>query len=58
MAKVVRCRDAGADCDFEARAETEEELFKMVAEHAREAHGMEEVPPETLEKVRAAIREE
>ncbi|MFQ5894818.1 MAG: DUF1059 domain-containing protein [Nitrospinota bacterium] len=58
MAKVIRCRDVGADCDFEARAETEEELFKIVAEHAKNVHGMEEVPPETLEKVRAAVREE
>lgn len=58
MAKVVRCRDAGADCDFEARAETEEELFKLVAEHAKDAHGMEEIPPEMIEKVRSLIREE
>ena len=29
MAKVVNCRDVGVDCDFEARAETEEELFHL-----------------------------
>ncbi|MEE8209858.1 MAG: DUF1059 domain-containing protein [bacterium] len=58
MAKVVRCRDAGADCDFEARAETEEELFQLVTEHAKAEHGMEELPPEMVEKVRSLIREE
>ncbi len=46
MALVVNCRDVGADCDFEARADTEEELFKILTEHAKSGHGMEEIPPE------------
>lgn len=58
MALVVNCRDVGADCDFETRADTEEELFKILAEHAKSGHGMEEIPPELVEKVRAVIREE
>ena len=58
MAKVLRCKDVGMDCDFEARAETEEALLKQAAEHAAEAHDMHEIPPDVLEKVRAAIRNE
>jgi predicted small metal-binding protein len=58
MAKVINCRDVGADCDFEARAETEEELFVILREHARTGHGMEDIPPELVEQVRSAIREE
>ncbi len=58
MALVVNCRDVGADCDFEARAETEEEPFKILAEHAKSGHGMEEIPPELVEKIRAVIRVE
>ncbi|MEE9519194.1 MAG: DUF1059 domain-containing protein [bacterium] len=58
MALVVNCRDVGADCDFEARADTEEELLKILAEHAKSGHGMEEIPPELVEKVRAVIRVE
>jgi predicted small metal-binding protein len=58
MAKVLRCRDVGMDCDFEARAETEEEILKKAAEHADAAHNMKEIPEEVLEKVRAAIRDE
>ena len=27
MAKIVRCRDVGVDCDFEARGETEKEIW-------------------------------
>jgi predicted small metal-binding protein len=58
MAKIIRCRDVGMDCDFEARAETEEELLKKVAEHAGTSHEMTEIPEEVLTKVRAAIKDE
>ena len=58
MAKVVRCRDVGVDCDFEARAETEEEVLQKCAEHAKNDHGMAEIPPELAEKVQAAIHDE
>lgn len=58
MALVVNCRDVGADCDFEARADTEEELFKILQDHAKSGHGMDEIPAELVEKVRGVIREE
>jgi len=58
MAKALRCRDVGMDCDFVARAETEEEILKKAAEHAATAHEMKEIPEEVLEKVRAAICDE
>jgi predicted small metal-binding protein len=58
MAKVVRCREVGVDCDFEARGETEQEVLDKCAEHGRTAHGMQELSPELVQKVRAAIREE
>jgi len=58
MAKVLRCRDVGMDCDFVARAETEEEILKQAAEHVQTVHEMKEIPEELVEKVRAAIRDE
>lgn len=58
MAKVLRCRDLGMDCDFVARAETEEELLQKAAEHAAAEHNMTEISEEVLAKVRAAIRDE
>ncbi len=58
MAKVIQCRDIGMDCDFVARAETEEEILKKAAEHAQTVHNMKEIPEEVLAKVRAAIRDE
>lgn len=57
MAKRIRCADVGPDCDFEAMADTEEELLELVAEHADRAHGIEEVSPEMERKVRDAMRD-
>ena len=58
MGKVLKCRDAGADCDFEARGATEEDILRQVAEHVKKDHGMTEISPDLLAKVKAAIREE
>ncbi|HSF32203.1 MAG TPA: DUF1059 domain-containing protein [Candidatus Tectomicrobia bacterium] len=58
MAKVLRCKDVGMDCDFEVRATTEDEILRQAGEHAHTAHGMKEIPPEVVAKVRAAIRDE
>lgn len=58
MALVVHCRDVGFDCDGICKAESEEELFKQVAEHASSAHGVVEVTDEIVEKVRSVIQTE
>lgn len=58
MAKVITCRDVGMDCDFVARGETVEDVLQACAKHGKEAHGMDEIPPELAEKVKAAIRDE
>ena len=58
MAKVLRCRDVGFDCDGVIRAETEEEILKKAAEHAQTVHNLKEITEEVVEKVRAAIRDE
>ncbi len=46
------------DCDFIARADSEEEILKKAAEHAAETHDMKEIPEEVLSQVLAAIRDE
>ncbi len=55
MTKELRCREVGVDCDWVATGETEEEIMKKAAEHAKKDHGMNEIPPELVQKVRAAI---
>jgi len=57
MAKMLRCRDVGVDCDHVIRAETEEELMRKCAEHAKTAHGMTEISPELAAKVKSAIKD-
>jgi len=56
--KALSCRDAGVDCDFVVRGETEEELFRNALEHGRTFHGMKEIPKDLQEKMRSLIREE
>jgi len=58
MAKTVSCRDVGMDCDFVAKGETDEDILQQCAEHARKDHNMTEIPPEVVDKVRGAIRDE
>lgn len=58
MTKVLSCRDVGVDCDWVVRAETEEEIMRKSAEHARKEHGLTEITPEMEKNVRAAIRDE
>jgi predicted small metal-binding protein len=57
MAKSVSCRDVGVDCDFKATGETVEDVMKKCAEHAKTAHGMNEITPELAKKVQSAIRD-
>lgn len=57
MPKKLSCRDVGVDCDFEATGETVEEIMQKAAQHAKEAHGMTEIPQELIEKCQKAIRE-
>ena len=56
--KVVNCRDVGVDCDFVARGETVDDVLRQCGEHARSAQGYEDIPPELVDKVKAAIHEE
>ncbi len=59
MAKSISCKDVGMiGCDFTAKAETMEELMQAAASHAKEAHGLDSIPPELLPVVQAAIRDE
>jgi predicted small metal-binding protein len=51
----IACSDVVPGCGFVANAGTEEELIEKVAAHAAHDHGVAEVTPELMAKVRAAI---
>lgn len=59
MGMFVDCGkvDPSTGCSHVVRGETEEELMQNAAEHAKE-HGIVEVTPELMERVRANIEED
>ena len=56
MTQHIACNDLVPGCQFTAKAETEAELMKKVAEHAAHEHGIREVTPELAAKVKAVIQ--
>jgi predicted small metal-binding protein len=58
MAKVLKCRDVGVDCDFVIRGATVEEVMEKAREHAGKEHGFADIPPDLAEKAKAAIQDE
>ncbi|HEU5169030.1 MAG TPA: DUF1059 domain-containing protein [Gemmatimonadales bacterium] len=56
MAKHLRCRDIGMNCDFEAHGNTDDEVLQQAAAHARRDHQINDLSPELAARVRAAIR--
>lgn len=58
MEKVIRCRDVGFDCNGVIKAKTEEEALALAAEHAKAVHGLKEISPDIVLKIRSVIREE
>ena len=55
--KQFRCGDVVLGCEWVARNEDEQELFAEISSHARDAHGMDEVPPEVVDKIQSVITE-
>jgi predicted small metal-binding protein len=51
-----KCKDIGMNCSFEGTARTEEELLKKIEVHAKKVHGMNEISPEMMEKIKNAIK--
>jgi predicted small metal-binding protein len=55
--KEFKCAVLVPDCWAAFEAETDDEILQQVAVHAREQHGMDEIPPEVVDQIRAAISE-
>ena len=58
MPKILECAkvDPSSGCQHVVRGETEEEVLQGAAQHAQE-HGIREVTPELVERVKANIRD-
>jgi predicted small metal-binding protein len=58
MAKELKCRDVGFDCDAQFSGDSEDEIMAQAADHARSAHGMSESDLQENESaIRGAIRD-
>ena len=58
MAKVylISCRDAGVDCDFQARDSSLEEVMQLCADPDIQAHNMKAFGPELYTKMRRCVK--
>jgi predicted small metal-binding protein len=56
--KKLGCLDASptGGCAFEVRAETEDEVMRIMADHAKHAHNMASVPPDMAAKAKSVIK--
>ena len=55
--KQFRCGDVVPGCEWVTRNEDETELFAEINSHARDTHGMDEVPPEVVAAIQSVITE-
>jgi predicted small metal-binding protein len=55
--KQFKCGDVVLGCEWVTRNEDETELFEEIHLHARDAHGMDEVPPEVVVAIQSVITE-
>ena len=55
--KQLACGSVVPGCTVVFQAQTEREILERIAVHAREDHGMEEIPSEVVAQVRANIED-
>ncbi|HXP38288.1 MAG TPA: DUF1059 domain-containing protein [Solirubrobacteraceae bacterium] len=55
--KAFACGAVVPGCTATFTAQSDEEIFACVAEHALRDHGMSEIPTEVIEQVRANVVE-
>ena len=51
------CRDTGSECQWEAEAQSKEELLSKIREHLTHDHGINEPSEEILEKLKTFIKD-
>jgi predicted small metal-binding protein len=55
--KEFRCGVLVPGCYATFEGESDDEILRQVFAHAREEHGMDQVPPEVVDEIRAEISE-
>lgn len=59
MGKIIDCNkvNPASGCNHVVRGETEEELLRNAAQHAKE-HGIVEVTPDLIDQIKANIEDD
>ena len=55
--KEFRCGTIVPGCETTFQGKSDDEILEQIAVHARDDHGLHEVPPEVVDTIRAAISE-
>ena len=58
MTKVLKCGDVVPGCKAEIKGDSEHDVLRKAAEHAKADHHMDSIPPEVLSKLKGAIHDE
>lgn len=58
MRQVFHCCEVFHECRFVASSSSRDEIVAKAAEHARDAHHLDDITPEVAALVRAAIHEQ
>ena len=53
---LISCRDAGVDCEFQARGSSLDEVMQLCAEHGIREHNMKGFGPELYLKMRRCVQ--
>lgn len=56
MSHILSCGDIVPGCSAQMTGETEQDVLRQAAEHAKTAHGLATIDDATAMKVKAAIR--
>jgi predicted small metal-binding protein len=58
MAKVyvISCRDAGVDCDFQARGSSLDDVIQLCADHGAKEHNMKGFGPDLYRKMQSRVK--
>lgn len=55
--KQFKCGDVVLGCEWVTRSDDESTLLEEIQSHARDTHGMDEVPPEVEDQIHKVITE-
>ncbi len=53
---VISCRNAGVDCDFEARGSTLDEVMQLCADHGAREHNMKGFGPDLYLRMKKCVQ--